>query len=236
VAYGGCLPPVHVREVGSSRTAIQDDLVTTSPRQVSARGSTTKSRLTRERILDATAAILRERGLAELRLTDVADRAGLHAPSIYYHFKSREDLIEEVLDLGIKQTLEVTQRRVAALPPEAHILRIHEAIVSHVEMVIATGNYSTLNLRESTQLPERHRKRLHRRQRIARAYWLELLRHAQAAGALSEDLDLEVMSMLIFGAMNWSAQWYQPGRLTPTEIGRYASRLVLDGMRHEPSL
>src|SRR5581483_8680921 len=102
----------------------------------------TKSERTRERILDAAAVAFRERGFAATRLSDIAERAQLQTPSLYYHFASKEDLIEEVLALGVVKTWEHVKARVAEVDPADHQGRLRAAIGAHVEMVLQTGNYS----------------------------------------------------------------------------------------------
>ncbi|MET0269681.1 MAG: helix-turn-helix domain-containing protein, partial [Sphingomonas sp.] len=54
----------------------------------------------RTRILDATADLLRTGGLKSAKLSEVARRAGMLAPSLYHHFSSKDQLIEEVLVEG----------------------------------------------------------------------------------------------------------------------------------------
>src|ERR1700683_5084919 len=102
----------------------------------------TKSERTRERILDAAAAAFRERGFAATRLSDIADRAELQAPSIYYHFGSKEELIEVVLARGVERTFEHVKRRVSEVSKDDPLGRLRAAIEGHVEMVLETGNYS----------------------------------------------------------------------------------------------
>ena len=191
----------------------------------------TKSERTRERILDAAAAAFRERGFAATRLSDIADRAGLQAPSLYYHFGSKEELIEVVLGLGVERTFEHVKRSVSDVPKDDPLGRLRAAITAHVEMVQETGNYSAANLRLYGQMPDDIRERLQLTQREVGRYWNRLLVDARRAGAIRGDLDLSATRMLILGALNWTAEWYQPsGRLTPRELAELAATIVLDGL------
>jgi AcrR family transcriptional regulator len=191
----------------------------------------TKSERTRERILDAAAAAFRERGFAATRLSDIADRAELQAPSIYYHFGSKEELIEVVLALGVERTFEHVKRRVSEVSKDDPLGRLRAAIEGHVEMVLETGNYSAANLRLYGQMPDDIRDRLQQTQRQVGRYWNRLLVDARRAGAIRADLDLSATRMLILGALNWTAEWYQPGgRLTPAQLAELAATIVLDGI------
>jgi AcrR family transcriptional regulator len=190
----------------------------------------TKSERTRERILDAAAAAFRERGFAATRLSDIAERAKLQAPSLYYHFASKEELIEVVLALGVTRTFEHVNARVAEVPEDDPLGRLRAAIEAHVEMVLETGNYSAANLRLYGQMPDDIRRRLQRIQRRVGHYWNELLVQARDAGAIRSDLNLSAVRMLILGALNWTAEWYQPPGLTPDEIASHATAVVLEGL------
>jgi AcrR family transcriptional regulator len=190
-----------------------------------------KSERTRQRILDAAAVEFRDRGFAATRLADIAGRADLRTPSLYYHFDSKEELIEAVLSLSVNQTFDHVQAKVAAVPADQPLDRLRAAIEAHVEMSQQTGDYSAANLRLYGQMPEDIRRRLQRNQRRVGTYWAGLLQAAQDAGAIRADLDLSVLRMLILGALNWAVEWYQPSRrLSVDELARTASAMVLDGI------
>jgi AcrR family transcriptional regulator len=190
----------------------------------------TKSERTRERILDAAAVAFRERGFAATRLSDIAERAQLQTPSLYYHFASKEELIEQVLALGVVKTWEHVKTRVAEVDSDDHLGKLRAAIGAHVEMVLETGNYSAANLRLYGQMPVEIQQRLQRIQRKVGRYWAELLTDAANAGAIRSDLDLSATRMLILGALNWTTEWYRPGDLTPEQLAAQASELVLGGL------
>ena len=51
----------------------------------------------RPELLAAAAAVIRERGLENARVVDVADEAGISAPSVLYYFASKAELLKEAL-------------------------------------------------------------------------------------------------------------------------------------------
>jgi TetR/AcrR family transcriptional regulator, cholesterol catabolism regulator len=194
----------------------------------------TKSERTRERILDAAAVAFRELGFGATRLSDIAERADLQTPSLYYHFASKEELIEAVLALGVTTTFAHVKARVAEVPEDDHLGRLRAAIEAHVEMVLQTGDYSAANLRLYGQMPADIRARLLRIQRRVGRYWNQLLQDAADAGALRADLDLSATRMLILGSLNWTAEWYRPGELTPAQLADQATTILLQGIAAPP--
>jgi AcrR family transcriptional regulator len=51
----------------------------------------------RPELLAAAAEVIRERGLERARVSDVAERAGISAPSVLYYFASKAELLKEAL-------------------------------------------------------------------------------------------------------------------------------------------
>jgi len=192
----------------------------------------TKSERTRQRILDAAARAFQRRGYASVTLKDIAALAALQAGSLYYHFDTKEELVEAVLDAGVEGAIAATREAVDALGPDADPLaRLRAAIAAHLRFVLAEDAYASANIRMLSQVPESIRERHLRRQRAYGAFWRTLFRAAAAAGAIRADLDLSVARMLALGALNWSVEWYRDGRRTPTEIAAHATTMILDGIR-----
>lgn len=54
-----------------------------------------KESLTRRRIIDVASAMITEHGTGSFRIVDLAERAGVGVPTIYYHFDSRTQVIAE---------------------------------------------------------------------------------------------------------------------------------------------
>jgi AcrR family transcriptional regulator len=190
-----------------------------------------KSARTRERILDAAAHVLSRKGYAGTRLTDVADQAGLQAPAIYYYFPSREDLIEEVMWSGITRMHEHVRDVLAALPPDTDPMsRIDAAVEGHLRYELEISDYTTAAIRNAGQLPEAIRVRYAAELARYRDMWRKLVQDAASAGLLRPDLDPAVARMLVLGALNWAAEWWNPRRGSLDAVVRTAQSLVRHGL------
>ena len=62
-----------------------------------------KSGHTRQAILLAAAKLFKEDGYNATTMRRIANAASLEAGSIYYHFKSKDQILHEVLDIGVRQ-------------------------------------------------------------------------------------------------------------------------------------
>lgn len=52
---------------------------------------------TRDRIQDVARELFAQKGVQRTSLQDIADRLGITKPALYYHFRSREDLVRSIL-------------------------------------------------------------------------------------------------------------------------------------------
>jgi AcrR family transcriptional regulator len=114
----------------------------------------TKYARTRGRILDAAAYVLSRKGYAGTRLSDVAQRADIQTPAIYYYFASRDDLIEEVMASGLADMREHLQAALRALPPDTPALdKILVAAETHLRHELEISDYTTASIRNQGQIP-----------------------------------------------------------------------------------
>lgn len=56
---------------------------------------------TRERILEVAAHLFAERGFAGTSIRDIADALGVTKAALYYHFASKDDILQAIVDLPI---------------------------------------------------------------------------------------------------------------------------------------
>lgn len=188
---------------------------------------------TRARILDSAAHTFRTKGYAGTRLSDVAAAADTQAGSLYYHFPSREELVEEVLRVGQERTSGFVRRRVAALPGDASDLdRLREAISAHLDSVLEMGDYTAATIRIIGQVPDEIRKRRLHEQREYGEFWRALVDNAHACGEIRTDLDSSALRMLLLGAMNSVPDWFRPrrDRLSVADLKAQFESLFLDGL------
>jgi AcrR family transcriptional regulator len=91
----------------------------TLPKKATAAKRTRRGPLTRKQILDASLRLFSERGFARTTVRDIAREAGITDAAIYYHFESKRDLLEALVEergflAGLKQLEQVA----AELPLE----------------------------------------------------------------------------------------------------------------------
>lgn len=162
-----------------------------------------KGARTRLRILDAAAAVLRDKGYAATRLSDIADVAGLRTGSLAFHFQSKNELIDEVLRHGMADGLSSVAAAVEALGPDASPAeQIEAAVHAHLDGLGPGNDYTPAILRMVDQFPADTRRRFRHSERAYVGYWRSLIGAAQDTGEVPAHLDTALLTRLTLGAMN----------------------------------
>lgn len=190
-----------------------------------------KSTISQRRVLDAAARIFRDYGYAGTTMRVIADEADLKAGSIYYHYKSKDELISAVLDLGINAVIDSVKGALEALPPDASgRQRIETAIHAHLSAIINNGDYTLATRRVFGQVPEAIREKNLRLRSSYAAMWQEILTDAQKRGEFRPDANLTLARLFILGALNWTVEWFKPGRQSISSVAHSFASVILDGL------
>jgi TetR/AcrR family transcriptional regulator, cholesterol catabolism regulator len=194
-------------------------------------GLTGKSAHSRAQILDAAAQLFRRQGYSETTLRQIAKAAGMQAGSIYYHFGSKDEIVDEVLATGMKDIYRLVEKTVATLGVEtSYRERIERGMIAHLDLLLTKGDYFSSNIRLYGQIPDTLKpKHLHLRQRYGRL-WDQILRQAQEAGEIRPDVKIVPLRMFILGALNWTMEWFDPHRYSVGDFARQINAVVFEGI------
>jgi AcrR family transcriptional regulator len=101
--------------------------------------ATEKGRATRDRILQAAAELVSEKGTAGMSLDDVRARTGASRSQLYHYFDDRDDLVRAVIDVTTDAVLGVQSDLLGRLDSWAGIDRWFDALVALQEQRQARG-------------------------------------------------------------------------------------------------
>lgn len=183
----------------------------------------------RSQLLRSAARLFRRKGFDATRTRDIAAAAGMQSGSPFYHFKSKGELLFAVMQEGMRSAIERQERVVAASAfgarDGAGQLRI--LIRNHFDVLLGPGSdFIPVMLYEARSVNARQRTALAELQSRYEAPWTPVLEALHAAGRLQADVKLA--RLLVFGALNWSAQWYDRRKgATLDELAEAAVRLFI---------
>ena len=184
----------------------------------------------REELLAIAARLFAEKGFRNTTVRDIADAAGILSGSLYHHFDSKESMVDEILSTFQEELFGQYDAILAGDDdPLAKLERAvtvsFEAIDKHRDEVAIYQNDAAylLTFDRFAYLGERNQQ--------SREVWLTLLRAGMAAGAVRDDLDLELTYRFIRDTVWVAVSWYRPGgRRTHTEIAQQYLSILLEGI------
>jgi AcrR family transcriptional regulator len=191
-----------------------------------------KGELTRLRILEAAASVLERDGYAAATLTEIASVAQMQAGSLYYHFDSKDAIVEEVLRVGVEHSREAICVAVGSMGPEAsgHD-RLIAAVTAYVQVIVAESNFTRANIRCFEEAPLSARESLAVPLRDFANLWVDLLVGGQRDGSIRTDLEARVIARMTIAALNSCVQWYRPdGELSIEQVASMFATSVVDGL------
>ena len=187
----------------------------------------------RGELLELAATMFAERGLRATTVRDIADAAGILSGSLYHHFSSKEEMVDEVLRSFLDWLFERYQHIIDTEPNplarlEGLFMASFDAIEHHhAEVVI----YQDEAKRLSGQPRFSYIDELNIRQR---KMWVDVLTEGIEQGYFQPDVDVDLVYRFIRDTTWVSVRWYQPGGpLTAEQVGRQYLSIVLGGIRKE---
>ncbi len=183
----------------------------------------------KQQILEAAARVFRQKGYDRATLRDIANEAGLLPGSLYYHIRSKEDLLRQVVEQPIRELYGQLEDLVVAEAPAAD--KLARALAMHLRAFDTHYPSLFVYLQNLLQV-DAMRRPLHKQAKRYEECWQQLLVQGIQRGEFPPDLDVKIAVFAILGMCNWMHRWYrQDGRLSIEAIIQLYTRLVLDGVR-----
>ena len=160
-------------------------------------------------LVRAAAKLFRKKGFDATSTRDIAAAVGMRSGSPFDHFKSKGALLYAVMEEGMRSAHE---RQRAALGASGALAGDPSALLAvlvrnHFDVLLGAGNdFVPVMLYEARSITPRQRAVLAGMQGEYEADWEPVLRALHASGRLKADVKLA--RLLMFGALNWSAQWF----------------------------
>jgi TetR/AcrR family transcriptional regulator, cholesterol catabolism regulator len=170
-------------------------------------------------LVAAAAKLFRKKGFDATSTRDIATAVGMRSGSPFYHFKSKGDLLYAVMAEGMRSAIEKQQLALKNASFSSNSLLnleqsrqesrrlLYVLIRHHFEVMLGAGSdFIPVMLYEWRSLTPRQRTTMAQLQRDYEAVWLPVLEALFASGQLK--CPVKLARLLIFGALNWSVQWF----------------------------
>ena len=179
----------------------------------------------RDKLIARSAQLFREKGYENTTVRDIAAATGIQAGSWFYHFKTKQDILAAIMEQGMARSLAETEAIAALdLAPRA---MLHQLVEVHLHTLLAPDHhFIAVLLYEWRSLDEIAQARIVALKDRYEAVWDKVIAalHQSGEWAMPSQFD----RLLIFGALNWTVQWYKPGSGADVpELARQAMQFIL---------
>jgi TetR/AcrR family transcriptional regulator, cholesterol catabolism regulator len=181
----------------------------------------------REIIIKAAGRLFREKGYECTSVRDLATAVGLQSGSLFFHFKSKEEILVSLLEGGLLRAAAILERHLAkAVTPReklSAILHGHLEAILHEErdaFYVVLRDWRTLS-------PSSRKKVIALRDQYENRIAISL-DELSRTGLIPQNTRL--FRLFLLGALNWTVQWYRPdGGLTIEQLADNFLDIMLPG-------
>jgi AcrR family transcriptional regulator len=182
----------------------------------------------RREILNAAAYLLRHRGYEAATTRAIATAVGIKGGSIYHHFPSKDAIVGEVVNEGVRVVYDAVEKALGELPTSATPRRrLEAAIKAHLLSSLEHSNYTSASIRAFAFLPDSVRQGCRIERRRYEALWAQLVGELYQAGLIDPSISPDSIRLLLLGALNWAGEWYRPDRMGIDDISRDFAASIL---------
>ena len=184
----------------------------------------------RRRIMDEAATLFLQQGFDGTSLRHIADAAGMKAGSLYYHFSSKNDLLEAILRRGLQVMVDAFEAAAEATRGADGRTRIEAHIRAHLAALYENGPYTAAHVTTFRTAPGAVCEAIVPARDAYEARWTALLEDLVASGELVPDIAVGLTRLTLFGAMNTSIEWFDVERGTLDELSAVIARQFWTGL------
>jgi AcrR family transcriptional regulator len=179
--------------------------------------TSTRRRATRARLYEAAVTLIAEQGFSATTVDEIAERAGVAKGTVYYNFKSKTELFEELLRYGVGLLTDSLQSAAdeAAEHGRTKVEALDAMFKAGLVFIDRYPAFTQLYVAELWRTNRAWQSTLLVVRQQAVAVVETVLREAVENGELSEEIDIPLtaaalVGMVLVAALDWQA--FQPER------------------------
>ena len=180
----------------------------------------------KQSIVDNAARLFAFQSFLGTSIIDIAEACEFSKSLLYHYFGSKEELLVAVMASHIDRLQEIVDEALALRGSSD--AKLHTLLRMFMAEYAIAANKQKVLVNELSHLPEADRTAIVAKQRRIIDSFQALLIELDP-GLSSSDPRARVKTMLLFGMINWTGNWYDPsGPIKPGEIADMAADLMFN--------
>ena len=186
----------------------------------------------RDFVLSSAARLFREQGYDRTTVKEIAEACNMLPGSLHYRYQAKEDILVDLMRLGLEQALIAVTQAVAGATEPAEQLR--RGINAHLQLLVSGSDMVYVLLFEWRSLRGEARREMIKLRDRYESLWAAMLKLLAEQGVIRKDMDLELLRLIGLGALNWVATWFrEEGRYSLEDIGDFVWRMIRSAVLEE---
>lgn len=179
----------------------------------------------REELVEIAGRQFKANGFRATTLAEIGHKAGMDRATVYYYFGSKEELFRECVRLSVDANIAECER-IAADESRGAKERLRAVII---QLMLAYDRYYPhmyVYIQEEMERIASEKsewaQQIIAQTRTYERIVLSLIAELMKKGELRNDIAVSIAANAIFGMLNWTHRWYQPG-------GPHSAEEIADG-------
>ncbi len=176
-------------------------------------------------ILKEATKIFAEKGYEVASLDEVANNLGVTKASFYYYFRSKNDILREIIGEAVREmktAVDIGETKLTS------VQKLHELIRILVKNNTYSQERAKIITEQTDNLPMRNRETIKRRKKEVDTVLQKILQDGVSEG-IFDIKDVQIASYAIIGLCGWAYHWYKPDRRLGSE---QIAELFIDFVDH----
>lgn len=188
----------------------------------------------RAELVEISGRQFKNNGFRATTLAEIGRKAGLDRATVYYYFASKEELFRECLRVGVDENINECKRIAndTALTT-AERLRgvISQLMLAYDQHYPYMYVYIQEDMDRITGEKSAWAQEIVSQTRKFERIVMNLISEMIEGGEMRSDIPVSIAANAVFGMLNWTHRWYQPGGSNPAgQVSKGFCDIFFDGM------
>lgn len=191
--------------------------------------TTPRRELIRQEFLTKAAEVFEKKGFAQTRIHDVAQALELSRSALYHYFKSKDEILEALVEEHTAQAAE-RMEDVAKNHPGSPLEKLRALLSDAVLGRLSGGARIRVLDQLASEMPAKIKEKFERGRRRILDLYTKLIEDGIAASELRA-VDARTAALAVLGIASWTSWWYSPtGRKSPQDLTELLVDIAINGL------
>lgn len=188
-----------------------------------------KNVTTKQKVMETAQKLFRERGYAAVGLREIASLVGIQAPSLYNHYKSKDDILREICFDLAKQFFEAFHK--AETAEEKSVKKLRAVTKAHIHVIAGNIDSAEIFFNEWIFLEQPHLNKFKKQRHEYEMLFREIIERGIRKREFKK-INSKLAAFTIFSALNATYDFMRSNeKVSQEQMADDIADLLLKGLK-----